>query len=597
MAEEPNEISTTQQGAQFDSSDFVEGDILTFSDLDLRRLGLATENIHGLHTHHDREQSNFLSSQPSPIAPELVGFSSPGVNDDEISGSLGSAYPSASSFTSFPGPDLQSIPGRGHMNMQTPNTSWESPPLLPPLYQDRLPPVLETQHRGLPRRRSRYFSNGVYQSGISTPIEIPNATNSTQGTSNPLQRWRDSPPETEAASLSDIANALKDMPLKSRYSAGSLRSQKAGSHPGSITSHGSATSRSTGGSNSSAGSALLRAQPDGDRVRSRVSKRTRAPRMAASQGNKKDQRNFHCTFCCDSFKSKYDWSRHEKSLHLNLDSWKCFSSTGTIISLVTGEVKCSYCGVPSPTDEHLNLDHSHGSCHVDGKPPRFIRKDHLVQHLRHVHQVKNPSNIDSCKEEGPPVASRCGFCNIRMKTWEARVEHLARHFKSGAAMDQWKGEHDFDPSIAPQVRHAIAPYLIGSESRAPLPFSVTSHKDHLSQIRGASEQCLDNWRRVEVSSQQSPECGTAPPEPDDPIEENTDSMMFPDILAVHLARFARKQIRLGIMPTDRMFQNEARSLVFDSVDPWDQTIADNDVWLDKFRNRHLGGSPDGRGEE
>jgi hypothetical protein len=184
-----------------------------------------------------------------------------------------------------------------------------------------------------------------------------------------------------------------------------------------------------------------------------------------------------------------------------------------------------------------------------------------------------------------------------METWEVRVEHLARHFKSGATMDQWKGEHDFGPSIAAQVRHAIAPYLIGSESRAPLPFSATSHKDHLSQIRGASEYCLDKWRQIEVSSQESPECATAAPEPENLVQNHTDSMMFPDILAVHLARFARKQIRLGIMPTDRMFQDEARQVVFDSVDPLDQTIADNDVWLDAFRNRHLGGSPDGRGEE
>ncbi|CAH0030566.1 unnamed protein product [Clonostachys rhizophaga] len=594
MAQERND---TQRRAPFEPSDFVEGDIMAFSDLDLRRLGLATENIHGPNTHHDREQSRLLSSQPSPIDPQLVGFSSSGVNDDEILRSLGSAYPeipSASSSTSFPGPVLQGVPERGHMNMQTPNTSLESPPFLMPSYQDHLPPALETQHQGLPRRRSRYFRNGAYQSGVSTAIDIPNARSSTSGTSDPLQRWRDSPPEMEAASLSDIANALKDMPLKSRSSAGSLRSQKQGSHPGSIVSHGSATSRSTGGSNSSAGSALLRSS---DRVRSRVSKRTGGPRIAASQGKKTDKRNFHCTFCCDSFKSKYDWSRHEKSLHLNLDSWKCFPSLGTTVSPVTREVKCSYCGVPNPTDAHLDSNHYHGSCHVDREPPRFIRKDHLVQHLRHVHQVKNPDNIESCKEEGPKVASRCGFCNIRMETWEARVEHLARHFKSGATMDQWKGEHDFDPSIAAQVRHAIAPYLIGSESRAPLPFSATSHKDHLSQIRGASEYCLDKWRQIEVSSQESPECATAPPEPENLMQNHTDSMMFPDILAVHLARFARKQIRLGIMPTDRMFQNEARQVVFDSVDPWDQTIADNDVWLDAFRNQHLGGSPDGRGEE
>lgn len=42
---------------------------------------------------------------------------------------------------------------------------------------------------------------------------------------------------------------------------------------------------------------------------------TRTPKHSLDEG----PRLFQCTFCTDRFKSKYDWSRHEKSLHLSLE--------------------------------------------------------------------------------------------------------------------------------------------------------------------------------------------------------------------------------------------------------------------------------------
>lgn len=68
-------------------------------------------------------------------------------------------------------------------------------------------------------------------------------------------------------------------------------------------------------------------------------------------------------------------------------------------------------------------------------------------------------------------------------------------------------------------------------------------------------------------------------------------MTFPEVLVLHLGRYAEEQMRLGIIPTDRMFQDEARRIMFDSVDPWDQTIADDDCWLLLFRDRHLNNAP------
>jgi hypothetical protein len=55
-------------------------------------------------------------------------------------------------------------------------------------------------------------------------------------------------------------------------------------------------------------------------------------------------------------------------------------------------------------------------------------------------------------------------------------------------------------------------------------------------------------------------------------------------------------MRLGVIPTDEMFQLEARPLLFDSEDSWNQTMADNPEWLAKFRkdryNHSLPHSPD-----
>lgn len=52
-------------------------------------------------------------------------------------------------------------------------------------------------------------------------------------------------------------------------------------------------------------------------------RRRRRPAVARKQlSSNEDRRPYECTFCTDSFKTKYDWQRHEKSLHLSLESWQ-----------------------------------------------------------------------------------------------------------------------------------------------------------------------------------------------------------------------------------------------------------------------------------
>lgn len=471
----------------------------------------------------------------------------------------------------------------------------------------RGPSAVATKPAELPRQRSRYFLNRQ-SPNTSSPINIPSnpLARSAPSAADPMQRWRESPPEAEAASLSAIADALKKTPLRTRSSAGSLNNQR-DSRATSVHSFGSGTSCSSASAASSVGSMRIQSASRG-----RVTKRVRAP-AAPRKGNKdngKEKRRFPCTFCCDSFKSRYDWARHEASLHLNLQGWQCAPFGGYFASPKTGRNHCAYCGELDPTPDHLE-SHQHGICREDNEAPVFRRKDHLIQHLRHVHHVQTPPStiINTWKIEGPPVKSRCGICGTRLVTWEDRVEHLAQHFRKGATMDDWKGEHEFEPEIAAQITYSMPPYLIASESRAPVPFSATdpAARDHLAQIQQATQQGSSMWHRDLDGGDDSPEnCVDGEGSPDSaPIDGfnlspiptgqsltcgfgNPPSMMFPDLLALHLGRYAREQMRLGIMPTDAMFQQEARKLVFDSVDPWDQTIADNEDWLSCFHSRHLG---------
>ncbi|KAJ4264352.1 hypothetical protein NW762_005549 [Fusarium torreyae] len=405
-----------------------------------------------------------------------------------------------------------------------------------------------------------------------------------------MQRWQESPPDTEAASLSAIADALEKTPLRSRSSAGSLNGQRvnswvgsrAGSRAASTVSFGSATSCS---------SVSVGSPHSATRRKSSRGRVAKPKRVSAAKGKDHEKRRFPCTFCCDTFKSKYDWARHEKSLHLDLQGWRCTPFGGTIVSPDTRRSHCAYCSQLDPTPEHLET-HNHEGCSNSEKPPTFSRKDHLVQHLRLVHHVKTLPIIDSWKVEGPPIKSRCGICSVRMETWGERVEHLAKHFRKGSTMDDWKGEHGFEPHVAARVTHGMPPYMIASEGRAPMPFSATSSgtKDHLRQMLERAGQSPDAPKESPPSLDAPAEEMQPQPQSQLTMAQGSTSMAFPEFLALSLRQFAQQQISLGVVPTDDMFRSEARRIVYDDVDPWDQTMADNDDWLSCFRNSHLGGS-------
>lgn len=397
----------------------------------------------------------------------------------------------------------------------------------------------------------------------SSAVEIVNWENM-----NPLERWKHSPPTNEPAPMNAIKDALSKISLPS-LSSGSpptlgytgFGSSRDSSHSisqrraPSMTSLEQVASESTSsvawsgshesfGSFSSFGSGL-----HGKRDRRRRRKATQP--LLRKQSDDKHNRVFQCTFCTDTFKSKYDWSRHEKSLHLSLDKFICCPQGGAVPDPNTGGKVCAYCLQAEPNPDHLET-HGHQTCIEKGPEARtFYRKDHLRQHLRLMHNCELLPHMDTWKFELKFINSRCGFCARRFNVWQERVDHIAAHFKDGKKMIEWKGCRGLDPEVAANVLNAMPPYLIGIEQVSPEPFSATSPKrcmtvaNHL-QNGGEPATC---W----------------------------------EILTVRLGCFAKQQSEKGILLTDALLQKQARLILYDDPDPWNQTWADNPEWLDLFK--------------
>nr|XP_036588219.1 benzoate 4-monooxygenase cytochrome p450 [Colletotrichum truncatum]KAF6799360.1 benzoate 4-monooxygenase cytochrome p450 [Colletotrichum truncatum] len=452
------------------------------------------------------------------------------------------------------------------------------------------------EQRSLPRRRSRY--RYIQSENRAVPIPTPASASSQEGQqeSDPLQRWKDSPPQDEPACMEAIHDALRTTLVNPE--GGNTRSTPRYSQANSGTSFDSGDSGSSIHSASSvwsAGSESSAGQRAGFGPLSRTRQGRIGKKRAASAASAKDSRPFKCTFCCDSFKTKFDWARHEKSRHLNLESWLCTPQGGSVISTVTGRLHCAYCSYMDPSDDHLE-EHNHSACHDRPIEARsFGRKDHLVQHLRVMHKLEKLPQFNSWKVLATEVESRCGFCDLQLSTWNKRIDHLAAHFRKGLTMKDWKGEHGFSPTVAGKVIHALPPYLIGSESLSVVPFSATKQgtRDHFAQISSRThgfkeDQTADSTqieRPVSIASSSILSSRAAT------------SKAFTEILERHLKHFAEEHISQGIFPTDEMLRQESRRVIYDSDHEWNQTVADNSEWLAQFRKRngldnHKGGQDD-----
>ncbi|KAK1149704.1 hypothetical protein N8T08_005257 [Aspergillus melleus] len=341
---------------------------------------------------------------------------------------------------------------------------------------------------------------------------------------SPLERWKHSPPETEAAATSDIMRALADTPYSSDQS----------SAQGGVA--------LDGWSSNSSRSSFVFGAPSIEHTPTH-----------ASTGNERPSSSTQKTPSADGIKeaSKYDWQRHEKALHLPVDRWRC-APVGGIVEADGGNL-CVFCRETTSDPEHLET-HNYFACRQKPSAKRvFLRKDHLRQHLRLTHDVSYHPSMDDWQELTPRLISRCGFCDANFETWEERVEHIANHFKEGADMNQWKGEWGFEPDVQCLVENAMPPYLIGQERRTMDPWltstAVRSIEDEQSIFANEAPNALSRY----VGLRQE----------------------------IH--RYLREQMAVGIHPSDQMVQDHARWIAYGNDDPWNQTYADEPAWIEALR--------------
>ena len=408
--------------------------------------------------------------------------------------------------------------------------------------------------------------------GPSAAVDIPHGAshfgNHSIRDMSPLERWKHSPPEHEPASVSAIANAVATTSYNAEESSRSesrARSRQNSSDQSSfsIFRAPSMSSLNTGRSSNSEmsfASAFSHRSQGSFGSMEKGGRRRRTKRQVNNNRKTNDARGariYQCTFCTDSFPAKYDWQRHEKSLHLALEKWSC-APFGGVATTPQGGTVCVFCNTANPKPSHLET-HNFNACQEKTLPERtFYRKDHLRQHLRLVHDCKFNDTMENWKSATVDIKSCCGFCPKLFTTWQCRVDHLAAHFKAGADMSHWTGDWGFQPHVDRLVENAMPPYMIAQDRASMHPFSANAITNEASTLAaGSDSQYLyirdaNCYRRLEHL----------------------------------LSQYVKDLLEAGVMPSDKMLQDQGRRIIFDDDDPWNQTSADNAQWLEIFKREN-----------
>ncbi|CVL11701.1 uncharacterized protein FPRN_14923 [Fusarium proliferatum] len=314
-------------------------------------------------------------------------------------------------------------------------------------------------------------------------------------------------------------------------------------------------------SDSSVGSVDSLTSPIASAFRLRRRRRQTRRDINTTREREMTKRRYQCTFCTDAFKTKHDWQRHETTMHLTLEQWKC-SRYGPIIQQTDGNSYCIFCKCLNPSTDHPET-HNYSACAAQPESARlFHRKDHLRQHLRLFHQGCNfNDSMKSWLSSIDDVRSRCGFCDAQLDTWTERQRHLALHFRSGTDMREWKGDRGFDQRIEDLVENDMPAFLIGDQRLTMEPFSA-SRVDHRIET-----YALSPFSTTEASSRES---------------EVPHSHQEVQRL---LLQYVSTEISKGHVPSDRQIQRKMSEIIYGPDNSWDSTWADNPQWMDMFRKK------------
>lgn len=427
------------------------------------------------------------------------------------------------------------------------------------------------------RGKVRPVSEDTHSGAVDIPYNPANNIPNWESL-NPLERWKHSPPEHEPATMTDIAKAVSDNP----YPEGGVSSESSANRSRQNSSHHQSSSNdesnfsmfqepsisSLAQSEQSSVSSLHSSYSRGSlKERKDRRRRRRAPlpnRLSNPQKPRAD-RIFQCTFCTDSFAAKYDWARHEKSLHLALERWTCSPAGGVFEE--EGIRRCYFCLAINPDEAHLET-HNFGACEEKTIPERtFYRKDHLRQHLRLLHGATYNPKMEAWKSHTTSIKSRCGFCPAEFSTWGQRVDHLAAHFKNGSDMSKWQGTWGFEPYVDRLVENAMPPFIIAEDRISVNPFVATRRT---SSTSSEAQTCGRNMSSSATGSS--------------PNDMNAQDQWYADSncwrrCEMLLSKYIQEERVAGRVPTDAQLQVYARRVIYGDDDPWNQSPADNKQWL------------------
>jgi hypothetical protein len=182
-------------------------------------------------------------------------------------------------------------------------------------------------------------------------------------------------------------------------------------------------------------------------------------------------------------------------------------------------------------------------------------------------------------------------------------------------MRDWKGCRGFDENVATLVKNAMPAYLIWQESNSMVPFSASN--EGTQQAAASSDMTnlesdlatesyleqLSDWNRtidcsgdlVPVDNALQPDLWTISPEliqsggidyTGNLLANRPRISTCWEILTIRLGLFVKEKLQAGILPTDGMLQRQARWILYESDDNWNQTAADNPEWLELFKKAH-----------
>ncbi|KAI1390816.1 uncharacterized protein F4822DRAFT_426663 [Hypoxylon trugodes] len=242
------------------------------------------------------------------------------------------------------------------------------------------------------RRRHRMSAAAKASSKVNFPQGSPMPTSASMLNMTPFERWRQSPPDEEPISESVIQQALDSslggvsgfQEIEALHTDAGISSGSGGStfNVYALWQYPSSDSTSSAHTYSSTDDISIFSTSAGS-----------LEGLNRSKDLAKKNRRFQCTFCSRSFARKYDWRRHEKSVHDSNEKavqWTCAiplpsGQPSLIWRLNQREPECIFCGHISPTEEHFQ-SHEFEACAERAVPDRtFARKDHLWQHLYKFH--------------------------------------------------------------------------------------------------------------------------------------------------------------------------------------------------------------------